>query len=77
MVRYNLRYLIEKKSIKDGKKITYKDIESATGIGYFTLSRINSVVNYNLHVDHLEKLCNYFSCTPNDLISIYPDEKKM
>ena len=65
---------MQRKSMKDRKKYTYKDIEAATGIKVKLLSKINATPNYNISALHIEKLCNYFNCTPNDLISIYPDE---
>jgi len=75
MIILNLKSLIKRKSKATGQRITYKDVEESTGINYATLSRINSTVGYNIKIDHIEKLCNYFNCTPNDLITIYPDEK--
>ena len=76
MIVYNIRALLQKKSAIDKvkTKYTYKDIENETGINAVKLSRINSTVDYNINAKDIEKLCNYFSCTPNDLISIYPDK---
>ena len=74
MVIYNLRVLMHKKSFKDKKKCTYNDIVKDLDISKQTLSRINTTPNYTISAENLEKLCNYFNCTPNDLISIYPDE---
>jgi len=74
MVVFNLKTLIQKKSFIDKQKYSYKDIENATGIKSYRLSRINTTTDYNIDIKDLEKLCNYFKCTPNDLISIYPDE---
>ena len=74
MIIFNIKSLLQKKSFKEKKRYTYYDIEKSTGIKYITLSRINSTVDYNVRTKDLEKLCNYFNCTPNDLISIYPDE---
>jgi len=74
-MKYNLRNLIYSKSIKDNKKITYSDINEKTGISINTLSKMSARIDTNVTVDTVIKLCNYFNCTPNDLISIYPDEK--
>jgi putative transcriptional regulator len=74
MIIFNLKAIMLKKSAQSGKKITLKTISKSTGIEYTTLSRIASTPNYNINIDHIEKLCNYFNCTPNDLMSIYPDE---
>jgi putative transcriptional regulator len=73
MLIINLKHLITKKSARDRKRIYYKDISNATGIGVSTLSRIAIDHNYNISRDHIEKLCRYFECTPNDLITIIPD----
>jgi len=75
MIVFNIKSLLEKKSKSENKRLTYKDIELATGIKYFKISRISSQTNYNLNVIDIEKLCRYFNCTPNDLISIYDEPK--
>ena len=75
MIIFNIKTLLQQKSFKEKKRYTYYDIEDATCIKYITLSRINSTVDYNVRTKDIEKLCNYFNCTPNDLITIYPDEK--
>ena len=74
MVSFNLKSLMWKKAYKENNKVTYQHIKDVTGISIQTLSRINSTPNYTISAENLEKLCNYFNCTPNDLISIYPDE---
>jgi len=76
MVVYNIKSLLRKKSFIENKKLTYKDIELATGINSVQLSRLNSTPNYSIQGLHIEKLCRYFQCTPNDLISIYNEIEK-
>ena len=73
MIVYNIKKLLKKKSTKDNKKYTYQDIEKATGIKRLQLSRINSTPDYNITGTHIEKLCRYFNCSPNDLITIYDE----
>ena len=75
MILYRLKNLMLEKSVKDNCKITYKHISDNTGISRNTLSRMASSKGNKVSVDTVEKLCNYFNCTPNDLITIYPDEK--
>jgi putative transcriptional regulator len=42
-----------------------------------TLSKIaNSKGDYNTTTDHIEKLCVYFGCTTNDLMTIIPEERE-
>jgi len=74
MIIFNIKSLLHKKSILEKKRYTYDDIEKATGIKRLQLTRLNTTPNYNTAITHIEKLCNYFNCTPNDLISIYPDK---
>ena len=75
MIIFNLKSLMLQKTAKIGTKINLHDISKATGINYSTLSRIASTPNYNINVEHIEKLCDYFKCSPSDLITIVqPDE---
>ena len=73
MVVYNIKELLKLKSNNESKKLSYKDIENVTGINRVQLSRLNSKPNYPITAYHLEKLCRYFNCTPNDLIKIYDE----
>jgi len=68
-MKYNLRNLIYTKSITDNKKITYADISEKTGISINTLSKMSARKDTNVTVDTVIKLCQYFNCTPNELIS--------
>ena len=73
MVIYHIRDLMLRKSAKLNRKITYDMITKETGISRMTLSRMSSQRGYNPTMDNIEKLCKYFDCTPNDLITILPD----
>ena len=73
MVIINLKELIVKKGAIEGKSIFYDDIKKATGIGTSTLSRIANKPSYNVKVEHIEKLCKYFECTPDQFMTIIPD----
>jgi len=67
-MKNNLRALIHTKSIKDDKKITYRDVYEKTGISINTLSKMSSKKDMNITVNTVSKLCNYFKCTPNDIL---------
>jgi DNA-binding Xre family transcriptional regulator len=77
MLLVNLRALMEKKSAIEGRRITYKDIEEATGIGALTLSRIATNHRYNFKRKDLEKLIVYFDCQPNDILTVIKEEKRV
>ena len=73
MLIVNLKELMVKRGAIIGKRIAYKDINEATSIGISTLSRIANNPNHNISKAHVEKLCNYFNVTPNELMTIIPD----
>ncbi|QTA83876.1 HTH domain-containing protein, Cro/C1-type [Desulfonema limicola] len=73
-MRFKLKEMILKRSYEENKVIPLRDIAKATGISSGTISRIaNSFGDYNTTTDNLAKLCQYFDCTPNDLMTIVPD----
>ncbi len=76
MIIINLKELMVKKSAIDGKRLSYDDLSESTGIGLSTLSRIANKPGYNIKSADIEKLCLYFDCTPNDLMTIIPDNSE-
>jgi DNA-binding Xre family transcriptional regulator len=70
MLIVNLKPLMQRKSILEKRKITYSVIEKETGIKALTLSRIASNHHYNFARADLEKLLMYFSCQPNDILTL-------
>ncbi len=76
MLIVNLKELMVKKSAVTGKRIAYKDIQEATGIGASTLSRIANNPKHNISKQHIEQLCRYFNVTPDQLMTIIPDPPK-
>lgn len=74
MVKFNLKELILKKAYEEKRKINLRDIAKETGISIGTVSRIaNSMGDCNTTTDNFAKLCRYFDCTPNDLMTIVDD----
>lgn len=73
MIKYNLKALISDKEFRDDKKITYEEISKSTGISRQTLSKIASKKGYNTSSENIEKLCQYFECTPDELMTIIPE----
>ncbi len=73
MIRYNLKTLIAEKKRRENRNITYREISSRTGISKVTLSKQGRRPGYNTAVSIVEKLCLYFKCSPNDLITIVPE----
>jgi len=75
MIKYNLKALIADKEFKNKKKITYEEISKATGISRQTLSKISSVRGQQIGSKIIEKLCIYFDVTPDQFMTIIPDEQ--
>ena len=75
MIRYNLKIFINEKEFEENKKITYEEISKATGISRQTLSKIASKRGYKTNSENIEKLCQYFECTPDQLMTIIPDKE--
>ncbi len=75
MIIVNLKDLMVKKGAAEGRRLLYDDISQATGIGTSTLSRIANKPGYNIKAEHIEKLCFYFECSPNDLLTFIPEKR--
>ena len=73
MIKYNLKALISDKEFKESRKINYEEISSVTGISKPTISKIASKRGYYTSTENIEKLCIYFDCTPDELMTIIPD----
>ena len=76
MLIVNLKALIERKSAVERRKITYKVIEQETGVRALTLSRIATNHDYNVSRKDLEKLLLFFTCQPNDLLTLIEEKEK-
>ncbi len=74
MIKYNLKALIADKEFRENRKVTYADISKNTGISKVTLSKIAKRRGYDTAVSNIEKLCLYFNCDINELITIVPDD---
>lgn len=74
MVKFNLKELVAQKSFEENRTISLHEVARDTGIGVATVSRIaNSRGRFHTSTQQIEKLCRYFGCTPNDLITLLPD----
>ena len=77
MIKYNLKELIAKKEFEEKRRISLSEVAKEIGISRVTLSKIaNSKGNYSTKTEYIEKLCEYFSVTPDQLMTIVPDPLK-
>jgi putative transcriptional regulator len=73
VVKYNLKALIAEKEFNEKKRITYAHISKKTGISRTTLSKLSATPGYATSTDILEKLCVFFKCSIDKLVTIIPD----
>lgn len=75
-IRNKFRILLAEKETRDGKTISYRDVQRETGIDASTLSdwANNAVKRYD--ADKLAALCEYFGCGVGDLIEYSPPPQK-
>ncbi|WAC06666.1 MAG: helix-turn-helix transcriptional regulator [Thermodesulfobacteriota bacterium] len=77
MIQFHFRRLLEDKEFRERRSILLFEIAEKTGLSRVTLSKIaHSKGNYKPNTEIIEKLCLYFECTPNDLMTIIPEEKR-
>jgi len=77
MIQFHFKHLLADKEFKEKRTIPIREVAEKTGISGVTLSNIaNSKGDYNTSTDIIEKLCLYFGCSPNDLMTIIFDEKE-
>jgi len=77
MIRYNLKKLMADKEFKEKRRISIKEISEKTEISRTTLSKMaNNRGNYNSTAEIIEKLCKYFECALDDIMTIIQDEQE-
>ena len=67
-IRSNLFLLHSKKESHDKRRIPYSEVSRETGV---TKAQISHWMNDKIKMfskETVEKLCNYYECTPGDLI---------
>jgi len=75
MIRFRLKEIIADREFKLGKRITFEEIATATGIHRTTLSKIAGLRGHNTTTDNIDKLCRYLGCKVSDLLEYIPDEE--
>ncbi|RQW61165.1 helix-turn-helix domain-containing protein [Vibrio viridaestus] len=69
MIRYNLKKLIEAKSLKEGRKISGAEIASEIGIQRSAMAKMIRDEGYTTTTKTLDALCHYFNCRIEDLVT--------
>ncbi len=75
MIRLLVKKLLDDMNFKSAEKITLNKVSEETGISRATLNRIVNVPGFKTNSDAINSLCNFFECTPAELIEYTPDPK--
>ncbi len=73
MIRYHLKELIAEKEFQEKRRITVSEIAQETGINRMTLSKMLNHQGSSTVTDNLDKLCFYFNCEIESLITHVKD----
>lgn len=68
MIRFKLAEQIEKKQFREARRLTVQEVAEAVGVNRMTLSKILNHKGYSTGTDVLDKLCNYFECSIEELV---------
>ena len=76
MVYNRFKILLSEKEAREGKRVSYADIQKSTGIAASTLSAwaTNDISRYDRET--IEKLCKFFSCKVGELIVYEPSPQQ-
>ena len=74
MLRFKLKELIAEKAFKEDRRITIAEVAEECGLNRMTLSKIANRKGCSTNSDNLDKLCRYFDCVIEDLVTYIEDE---
>ena len=74
MIRIKFKKLISEKEFQEERVVTIGEISEKTGIHRATLSKIANERGCNTGTDNLNKLCRFFGCKVEELLTYIPDE---
>lgn len=75
MIRFKVHEQIERKSLKEGRKITAAEVARAIGVQRAAVSKMVRNDDYSTTTNTLNALCEYFGCELHELV-VYESEKK-
>ena len=66
-IQCRLRELMAEQSRRRGRRVTYAEIVSATGVAESTLVRLANDRASRVSLSVIARLCSFFGCEPGDL----------
>lgn len=74
MIRFHIKELIAKREFTLERRLTMGEVAEGTGIHRMTLSKMVNQPGYNTSTANLGRLCRYFDCPVEALITFIPDD---
>lgn len=75
-IKYKIKERIADLEFRERRVVQIKEIAEATGIHRVTLSKLANNKKYNVGIDTLDKLCEYFKCGLGD-VAEYVSESRV
>jgi len=72
-IKTKFKILLESKSYRENRKLSYKTISEEAGISVSVLTDYAASNVKRFDAQTLEKLCAYLECQPGDLLEYVPD----
>ena len=73
MIQCRLRELIAIKSRQERRRITYEDIQAASGVNKNSIAKLTNDRSAMVGIPTIDRLCAYFQCQPGDIFVYVPD----
>lgn len=73
MIRFKIKEMMARKEYELGRRLTIGEVAEATDIHRMTLSKMINRRGYSTTTDHLDRLCDYFGCTLEDVAEYVPE----
>ncbi len=73
MIRYSLDEKMDEVRDRTGRRPSFTEIASATGVSVSVLSNMRTKVGYVTTTRVIDALCRFFNCQPGDLMRWRPD----
>lgn len=74
MIRMNLAKLHADLCFAQGRKIEWREVAEQSEIHRVTLSKMVNQRGYNATIANVDRLCRFFNCKVEDLLTYIPDE---
>ena len=71
-IRNRLKIALAEKETRDGKRYTYRELQTLTGVSTSTLTDWARGHVKHISIDALAAMCAFLECTPADLLEYIP-----